>query len=105
MLSRRLSIRRPVDLAVLVSPGGFGSRAPPLEARNTSVRSRVRPVTPSCTALAKTRMANVVRDPREHPDAILPDLVEARSFGAFHQGRHRVRLWEYVETAIFQQGR
>ena len=24
----------------------------------------------------KTRMANVVRDPREHPDAILPDLAK-----------------------------
>src|SRR5215471_13939474 len=25
----------------------------------------------------KTRMANVVRDPREHPDAIIPDLSKA----------------------------
>ena len=25
---------------------------------------------------AKTRMANVVRDPRQHPDAILPDLTK-----------------------------
>src|SRR5215831_21275162 len=24
----------------------------------------------------KTRMANVVRDPKEHPDAILPDLTK-----------------------------
>jgi predicted CXXCH cytochrome family protein len=26
----------------------------------------------------KTRMANVVRDPREHPDAIIPDLSQAK---------------------------
>jgi hypothetical protein len=25
----------------------------------------------------KTRMANVVRDPREHPDAIIPDFSQA----------------------------
>lgn len=25
----------------------------------------------------KTRMANVVRDPKEHPDAIIPDLSKA----------------------------
>ncbi|HEY2149674.1 MAG TPA: hypothetical protein VGH34_02635 [Vicinamibacterales bacterium] len=25
----------------------------------------------------KTRMANIVRDPREHPDAIIPDLSTA----------------------------
>ena len=28
-------------------------------------------------------MANVVRDPREHPDAIIPDLSEARPAGEF----------------------
>src|SRR5512143_2977365 len=26
---------------------------------------------------AKTRMANVVRDPKEHPDAIIPDFSKA----------------------------
>ncbi len=26
---------------------------------------------------SKTRMANVIRDPKTHPDAILPDLVKA----------------------------
>jgi len=26
---------------------------------------------------SKTRMANVVRDPKEHPDAIIPDLSKA----------------------------
>src|SRR5689334_16857212 len=26
---------------------------------------------------SKTRMANVVRDPKEHPDAIIPDLTKA----------------------------
>lgn len=26
---------------------------------------------------SRTRMANVVRDPREHPDAIIPDLSKA----------------------------
>ena len=31
---------------------------------------------------SKTRMANVVRDPKDHPEAILPDLVQARPAGA-----------------------
>ena len=31
----------------------------------------------------KTRMANVVQDPREHPDAILPDLTKADSMVTF----------------------
>ena len=32
---------------------------------------------------AKTRMANVVRDPREHPDAIIPDLSVASPLVTF----------------------
>ena len=34
----------------------------------------------------KTPMANVVRDPREHPEAILPDLSQTRSAREIHQG-------------------
>jgi predicted CXXCH cytochrome family protein len=32
---------------------------------------------------SKTRMANVVRDPREHPDAIIPDLSKSNPVFAF----------------------
>ena len=32
---------------------------------------------PTCERWAKTRMANVVRDPKEHPDAVLPDLSKS----------------------------
>ena len=32
---------------------------------------------------SKTRMANVVRDPREHPDAIIPDLSIPNQFVTF----------------------
>ncbi|MEO7142124.1 MAG: cytochrome C, partial [Bryobacteraceae bacterium] len=35
------------------------------------------------TRWAKTRMANVVRDPREHPDAILPDLSKPNPLVTF----------------------
>lgn len=35
------------------------------------------------TRWAKTRMANVVRDPREHPDAIIPDLTVANPLVTF----------------------
>src|ERR1700680_4422819 len=32
---------------------------------------------------SKTRMANVVRDPREHPDAIIPDLTKPNPVFSF----------------------
>ena len=50
-------------------------------------------------------MANVVRDPKEHPDAIIPDLVKARSAGDLHEGRYRLRLRQQMEAALFQEGR
>ena len=34
----------------------------------------------------KTRMANVVRDPHEHPDAIIPGPRQTRSAGHVHEG-------------------
>ena len=54
---------------------------------------------------SKTRMANVVRDPREHPDAIIPGPLKARSVFHLHQGRHRLRLRQPVEAALLQEGR
>jgi hypothetical protein len=33
----------------------------------------------------KTRMANVVRDPKQHPDAILPDLSKPDSLVSFRK--------------------
>ena len=54
---------------------------------------------------SKTRMANVVRDPREHPDAIIPDFVEAGSARDVHEGRRRVRLRQQVEAALLHEGR
>ena len=53
----------------------------------------------------KTRMANVVRDPQEHPDAIIPDLSKPDPLVNVHQGRHRLRLWQQVEAALLQAGR
>src|SRR5258708_2915556 len=35
---------------------------------------------------SKTRMANVVRDPREHPDAIIPDLSKPNPVFPFSAG-------------------
>ena len=54
---------------------------------------------------SKSRMANVVRDPRKHPDAIIPGSVEARSARQLFQGRHRVRLWQPLEAALLHQDR
>src|ERR687888_60495 len=34
----------------------------------------------------KTRMANIVRDPREHPEAIIPDLSKANPVYPFNKG-------------------
>ena len=52
----------------------------------------------------RTRMANVVRDPREHPDAIIPDFSQAQSGPDIHQGRRRVRLRQPMEAAVFHTG-
>ena len=53
----------------------------------------------------RTRMANVVRDPREHPDAIIPDLSKPDPLRHVHEGRRRVRLRQQVEAALFHEGR
>ena len=54
---------------------------------------------------SKTRMANVVRDPREHPRRHHPRLFQTRSARHLHQGRYRVRLRQPVEAALLQKGR
>ena len=54
---------------------------------------------------SKSRMANVVRDPREHPDAIIPDFSKPDPLRHLHQGRHRVRLRQPLEAALFQEDR
>ena len=53
----------------------------------------------------KSRMANVVRDPREHPEAIIPDLSKAGPAGHLHERRHRLCLWQPLEAALFQKNR
>ena len=53
----------------------------------------------------QTRMANVVRDPKEHPDAIIPDLSRAGSAAHVHAGRYRLRLRQQVEAALLHEGR
>ena len=54
---------------------------------------------------AKTRMANVVRDPREHPDAIIPDLSKPDPLAHLQEGRHRPRLRQQVEAALLHEDR
>ena len=40
-----------------------------------------------------------------HPDAIIPDLSQARSARHLHQGRHCLRLWQPLEATLLQEGR
>ena len=53
----------------------------------------------------KTLMANVVRDPREHPDAIIPDLSKPDPLVKFTVDRHRLCLRQQMEAALFQESR
>src|ERR1700680_4478745 len=90
---------------LILTPGALRAQAPPVQrgrapaARQpaTPPRAPVVAVAPSVPANAryvgskacqschadiyarwqKTPMANIVRDPREHPEAILPDLTKA----------------------------
>ncbi len=50
-------------------------------------------------------MANVVRDPRTHPDAIIPDLGKPDPLVTFTKRRHRLRLWQPLEAAVLQERR
>jgi Cytochrome C oxidase, cbb3-type, subunit III len=52
----------------------------------------------------KTPMANVVRDPRQHPDAIIPDLA-TNNVAKILERSGRVRVREPMETALFQKVR
>ena len=40
-----------------------------------------------------------------HPDAIIPDLTKPDPLVDVHQGRHRLRLRQPLEAALFQEGR
>ncbi len=53
----------------------------------------------------QTLMANVVRDPKERPDAIIPDLSKPDPLVTFTKGRHRLRLRQQMEAALFQENR
>ncbi len=53
----------------------------------------------------KTPMANVVRDPREHPEAILPDLSRPTSSSILPRTISRWFHGSICETALFQKGR
>ena len=48
----------------------------------------------------RTRMANVVRDPREHPEAIVADFTTPNPLAHVHQGSDRVRLRQQVQAAL-----
>src|SRR6516164_8975499 len=62
-----------IPLAYFVSPS-FSQTAAPTYAGSAACQT----CHPRIYARwSKTRMANVVRDPREHPDAIIPDLSKA----------------------------
>ena len=50
----------------------------------------------------RTRMANVVRDPREHPDAIVADFNQPHPARTFGRDQNRLRLRQQVEAALFQ---
>ena len=69
----------------------------------TSARSAAGVPCRHVRAWRKTRMANVVRDPKVHPEAIIPDLSQARSARDVHAGRHRVRLRQQVEAALLHE--
>ena len=53
----------------------------------------------------KTPMANVVRDPREHPDAIIPESRHQQRQPEIHEGSGRVRVREHLEAALFHENR
>ncbi len=48
----------------------------------------------------KTRMANVVRDPQLHPDAILPDFSKPDPPRYFHKKRYCLCIWKQVEATL-----
>ena len=54
---------------------------------------------------SKTRMANVVRDPREHPEAIIPDFSKPDPLVTFTHDRRRARVRQQVEAALLHEGR
>jgi hypothetical protein len=66
----------------LPSPARLAAAEPPENDREAPVTSATYVGSATCkkcheeiyTRWSKSRMANVVRDPREHPDAIIPDL-------------------------------
>ena len=49
-------------------------------------------------------MANVVRDPREHPDAIIPDLEHQQRLEV-HEGAGGFGLRQHLEAALLHQDR
>ena len=50
-------------------------------------------------------MANIVRDRREHPDAIMPDLSKADPLVTFSKDDIALCIREQMEAAVFQEGR
>jgi mono/diheme cytochrome c family protein len=53
----------------------------------------------------KTRMANVVRDPHEHPDAFIPDFSKPDPVLTFAKDDVAFRLRQPVEAALFHSPR
>ncbi len=49
-------------------------------------------------------MANVVRDPRQHPDAIIPDMSKPDPYDVY-EGRCRLRLRQPMEATLYLSGR
>ena len=52
----------------------------------------------------KTPMANVVRDPRQHPDAIIPDLATNNVY-KFSTRSGCFRLRQHLEAAVLHESR
>src|SRR5712691_11643541 len=54
---------------------------------------------------SKTRMANVVTDPRQHPEVVLPDFNRADPLLTFKLDEVAFVYGSKMETALLQEGR
>ena len=52
-----------------------------------------------------TLMANILVDPKQHPEVDRRRLLPAEPAGHIHQRRRRVHLWQQVEAALFHPRR
>jgi mono/diheme cytochrome c family protein len=50
----------------------------------------------------KTRMANIVQDPKLHPEAVIPDLSKPDPLVTLHEGGYRADLRQQMEATLLQ---